>query len=398
MSTNNDGPPRPGNEGFIINHHQSDCRPPRSETLLCDIPGTIGFGSHKLAREGFLKFTDGSGNDVATQAGDVLRGKLLIVPTEGVPVFGLSSNVQALADSTRQMGVDINGDDKVDHEPLTKWTTGFGQPFHPLDIGINAWQSEPTEPDVVSIFGYSVGFNQTYHQTWEPDGTQVHLTPDTDTCDQIKFNAGQCDLALPDPVEDSPFFREALTWPHLRYQQLEFQYTVGQDTYDMVQLDGFDVMACEDGPGPKDCGATSAVPITRPGDVIDGIFFGTSGVRTASFFFDDICITINESLDACNLTQGNGEPMNLLGDANNDKLVTGADLISVQQNFGTDYGAGCDGLGLGDANDDCLVTGADLIVVQQNFGKALAAPVPEPAAFAMFAVLLGLGVPRNRKF
>ena len=87
----------------------------------------------------------------------------------------------------------------------------------------------------------------------------------------------------------------------------------------------------------------------------------------------------------------------LLGDANNDKLVTGADLIAVQQNFGKDYGAGCDGMGQGDANDDCLVTGADLISVQQNFGKALAAPgVPEPAALVL--MLLGVVLVRRHRF
>ena len=74
------------------------------------------------------------------------------------------------------------------------------------------------------------------------------------------------------------------------------------------------------------------------------------------------------------------EALLLLGDANNDGQVTGADLIAVQQNFGntgTD-----DGTLLGDANDDGQVTGADLIAVQQNFGNTLApvaAQVPEPA-------------------
>ena len=79
----------------------------------------------------------------------------------------------------------------------------------------------------------------------------------------------------------------------------------------------------------------------------------------------------------------------LLGDANNDLQVTGADLITAQQNFG---GTGpADGLLLGDANDDGLVTGQDLIAVQQNFGATLTAPgaalVPEPVV----GWLLGLG-------
>ena len=57
----------------------------------------------------------------------------------------------------------------------------------------------------------------------------------------------------------------------------------------------------------------------------------------------------------------------LLGDANKDGQVTGADLIVVQQNFGNT--GSDDGLLYGDANDDDQVTGADLIIVQQNFGN-----------------------------
>ena len=73
----------------------------------------------------------------------------------------------------------------------------------------------------------------------------------------------------------------------------------------------------------------------------------------------------------------------LLGDANGDDQVTGADLISVQQNFGA-----CGPIGTvpGDANHDGCVTGADLISVQQNFGNAQApsgASVPEPGTLGL---------------
>ena len=86
----------------------------------------------------------------------------------------------------------------------------------------------------------------------------------------------------------------------------------------------------------------------------------------------------------------------LPGDANNDGQVTGADLISVQQNFGS-----VGPLPLqGDANHDSRVTGADLISVQQNFGNVFSpsgvASVPEPATLAMLG-LLGVVISRRRR-
>ncbi len=59
----------------------------------------------------------------------------------------------------------------------------------------------------------------------------------------------------------------------------------------------------------------------------------------------------------------------------------------MQQNFGNvDPSVPTDGLLLGDANDDGQVTGADLIIVQKNFGNTLGpvgAEVPEPASVCL---------------
>ena len=93
----------------------------------------------------------------------------------------------------------------------------------------------------------------------------------------------------------------------------------------------------------------------------------------------------------------------LLGDANNDGLVTGSDLIAVQANFG-DIGPPHDGKLPGDANNDGLVSGSDLIAVQQNFAQALprrtntasSAPVPEPVA-GLLPVLAVLTLRRCRR-
>jgi len=69
---------------------------------------------------------------------------------------------------------------------------------------------------------------------------------------------------------------------------------------------------------------------------------------------------------------GGGTDMDVLGrrwrgDANRDGVVTGTDLIVVQQNFG--MAAALDGFLDGDANGDGQVTGMDLIEVQQTFGQ-----------------------------
>ena len=72
----------------------------------------------------------------------------------------------------------------------------------------------------------------------------------------------------------------------------------------------------------------------------------------------------------------------LVGDANNDDMVGGADLIAAQQNFGAVEDGSATGLFIGDANDDGMVTGADLIAVQRHLGRAAAGPVVDDPGLA----------------
>ena len=92
-----------------------------------------------------------------------------------------------------------------------------------------------------------------------------------------------------------------------------------------------------------------------------------------------------------------GTPSLLLGDADNDLLVTGADLIAIQENFGIIGSA--NGLLLGDADDNGMVTGTDIITVQQNYGSVVSistsptAPVggiPEPATAIILTLAASL--------
>jgi hypothetical protein len=157
--------------------------------------------------------------------------------------------------------------------------------------------------------------------------------------------------------------------------------------------------SCSDDPR---CGGGNLVPLTRAEILdssqesvgpaqIDGLIFSDTRSGSNEYRIDNICIVINGSLDEC---AAGPEPEPLIGDANGDGQVTGADLIAVQQNFGNSGDPGISG----DANNDGLVTGADLISVQQNFGKAAAAPVPEPTTAASLLVLVGLiGRRRTRR-
>ena len=78
----------------------------------------------------------------------------------------------------------------------------------------------------------------------------------------------------------------------------------------------------------------------------------------------------------------------LFGDANNDGLVSGQDLIAVQQNFGRS--GPDDGLLPGDADDNGLVTGTDLIIILENFGRTFTpASVPEPGSLGWFVLATG---------
>jgi hypothetical protein len=291
--------------------------------------------------------------------------------------------------------------------PYSKNSVGFGQPFVPLQPDLGGWQGNLMDPYVVAQLEFIGGFNQEYLGSRVPVesdlctstgivncSANIELIPDHDACTQLQVDLGECG-----PVTDPAHIRPAVSDNFTRYQTLELEYTVG-DTIWKLWLDGVEVStqfteASDTGGRDIDQEWGLPVPVGQPvppmgEQQINGIIFGTTGDRStwgnnknrSVLFFDDICFTVNQSLDGACFAGG---PMPLLGDANNDDQVTGADLISVQQNFGKTYSSdpSCDGLGLGDANDDCLVTGADLISVQQNFGKIAAAAVPEPATVAL---------------
>lgn len=125
------------------------------------------------------------------------------------------------------------------------------------------------------------------------------------------------------------------------------------------------------------------VGVRGPSEMLDRISWSSSGNNV--IYMDNMCIAIGMEGEC-----PKGPPPGvLLGDANNDGQVTGADIIAVQRNFSIVYSfdSRCNGLGLGDANDDCRVTGADVVLIYQNFRNTSSGfSIPEPEGLALFGV------------
>ncbi len=392
-------PERPGNEGFLISHHQGDCQ----TAYPCNILGEVGFLSARLNRGGFIQFTDTDSNPVIAQKGDTLRFAMDFADDGGNTAIAFTNDINAMVERTADE--DLN-------PPYTKWSVGFGQPFRPLQPDLGGWQGYAMDPHVIIQVEFINGFNKDWFGSRlqnegkvstglckEGNGVNcsrnIELVPDTDSCFSDPFAMGQCHTT------DSNYVRKGEYGDYLRYQHLELEYTIGNPTYKMW-LDSLEVSAQST--------YGRAIPVSQLpfqvdgvdmgliGEVqIDGLVIGTTGDRanysnnknSTMLVVDDLCITINQAIDGACFNDSSG-PTPLLGDANNDDQVTGADLIAVQQNFGSvDPNSPSDGLFTGDANDDGLVTGADLIAVQQNFGNVAAtAAVPEPATTGWMIVLM----------
>ena len=99
-----------------------------------------------------------------------------------------------------------------------------------------------------------------------------------------------------------------------------------------------------------------------------------------------------EEFDVTYLVTPYVEPV-IVGDANQDGVVSAGDFACVQANFGSTGDPGI----LGDANQDGAVSAGDYSCVQTNFGSSSGAgTVPEPASLAVLA-LSSLTIFRRKK-
>ena len=382
--TENIGPNRPGKEAFYQNQHTNcdlylhcvdidnhDCD--NGTYLGLTEPGPCD--NDRFSRDGFIQFSLADGTPRPAMPGEKLHVSFDFTQFDGIAIFALTNDIQAMADSTA---------DETLHPAMSKWAVGFGQPFNPMDEGLEAWSGGPQHPNVVSLLTPNEGFNGRGFDSWVPK-------------DPNDLSLGQTPIPLnPDFPNGTEVDKEdAGTAPP--YQTVVFEYTVGNTSFDLVTID------FADGLGPQEVRTEEGgapVPIAQPAltaQGIDGIAFTDTGGKMSHYLLDNICIEVLLAASAVPAGCGAAEPTPLLGDANNDNQVTGGDLIAVQQNFGSvDPNSPSDGLFRGDANDDGQVTGADLIAVQQNFGNVATAAVPEPASVCL-VTLVGLGAMLSRR-
>ncbi len=410
--------PGAGNSAFFQNQH-NDLNIPCPDFALCSRGGDrdcAGVGGNpapcnndRYARDGFLQFATwdpnangGIGAHVPRPAevGDVLRIAYDVRIFDGFNSFALTNDIEKMAAETGD--VDI-------HPPTTKWSVGFGQTFNAVPAGLarsDCAGSDPSHDNVVSLVSYQT-HNGAFFDTWAPSCNRFELDPDLNVShhDQpifaehvapIEFmNHLEFTLTLTDGVQF--FDKVMLTYMKPDGTIVTEEVTQQEPTTYTDPNDGQLTSRC--GRDPR-CGEGNLVPLTRAEILdssqesvgpaqIDGLIFSDTKSGSNEYRIDNICIVINGELDEC---EAGPEP--LIGDANGDGQVTGADLITVQQNFGK---IGTPPLP-GDANNDGLVTGADLISVQQNFGNVLAAPVPEPATIALLVGCLSLCRRRHRPF
>ena len=389
--------PGSGNEAFYQNqHYPTEICPdfmPCGRAAPPDCPGD-GSGNpapcdnDRFSRDGFFQFATDDGTPRPAEIGDILKVGFDVRVYTGFAVFALTNDIPKMVAETGNTDL---------YPPLTKWNVGFGQNFNAYSLGLprsrgRACGDNEAEyhENVISNLSFQSGINGYYFDTWGPGCDRIELTPDLN-------NAEESDNMHYAPPEFM--------------NHLEFTYTVGNDFYDEMLLtymdesgevvtsevrqeenDYFDDYGyrCED--DLDRCGEGNPVLIGGPWifdegaekPIVDGIIFTDFRNSADAYRLDNICVVINGSLDECAF--GGTPAPALMGDANKDGQVTGADLIAVQQSFGN---VGASPL-QGDANDDGQVTGSDLIAVQQNFGNvANPAAVPEPAATAIF-VLAGL--------
>ena len=128
----------------------------------------------------------------------------------------------------------------------------------------------------------------------------------------------------------------------------------------------------------------------------DEVNVGAAIQMHTSEFGDFIADAIRHPL--LEITYTSSTPTYLMGDANNDDVVSADDYGSVQLHFG-DTGVFGGSL-LGDASQDGVVSADDYGSVQLNFGAVAGmgavGQIPEPATMGLL-VLGGLGLIRRRK-
>jgi len=212
-------------------------------------------------RDGFGKFSDAAGNPITVTAGQTIAGQFAMFHSAGFPSFALADDIQALCDET--------ADTNLNPAPLS-WT-GYPGSYGLFDPGPMAvgkagfYDDYAARPNVVAqiLFG---------------DGNNGRYTESISAADTSDLSLGKTHTALTPDINN-----------HVNgggYDIVDFLYTVGSATFDVMHING--VLVQVEGGG--------AVPVynsvTTEG--VDGFVFSAIDARynPAFMFIDDISFSI----------------------------------------------------------------------------------------------------------
>jgi hypothetical protein len=238
-----------------------------------------------------------------------------------------------------------------------------------------------------SLSGVKSGSLYNWTLSFTPDTSLFAPNPPQGTGGSlgVAFQIEVASGAITNPVVSTPNFQETISSTQI--------IGIGFDPYDTGDGISTNIQTYTGVPSDLATGTVNALFVP-----LGSTYFTTGGPKTALTFttaansvrFGGI---VAQASTEYTIAAQVKTIQNLLGDANNDLAVTGADLGAVTSNFGN-VGTN-DGSLLGDANDDGAVTGADLGAVTSNFGNVLApgalsaTTIPEPSSLVMALVLAG---------
>ncbi len=178
-----------------------------------------------LNRDGFAKFTDALGNPVTAVAGQTIRGRFKFCRLGSWAAFGLVTDINAVVASTALEP------DVVDSAAASGYKYPYGSllQWDHQNLGT----SEPWNPNLAAVL--SMAHNAAGGQ-WFATLLPADITDFSNGLEFVALDSQNTGVNPYLAIDDNSDRQT-----DKRYQELYFEYTVGNDTWDVLRIDGVDI-------------------------------------------------------------------------------------------------------------------------------------------------------------